>query len=60
MPDGGRRLWVFHPTWHLPVLVVTQDSTGHEVEYYCYDRPLLNVPLDDEDFNPEQMGARRK
>src|SRR5262249_42877590 len=37
LPRGGRRWWMFDPSSRLPVLLITQDETGHEVEYYCYD-----------------------
>jgi hypothetical protein len=53
LPGGGTRLWMFNPTSKLPVLVVAQDETGHEVEYYCYDLFQFPVKLDDVDFNPD-------
>lgn len=49
---GGKRWWFFEATTHLPVLVITMDDTGHEVEYNCYDQIRENVPLTDGDFNP--------
>jgi hypothetical protein len=56
LPRGGRRLWCFDSgNTKLPVLVITQDETGHEVEYYCYDRFLFPVGLDDKDFNPDEL-----
>jgi hypothetical protein len=56
LPRGGRRLWLFDSSnTRLPVLVITQDETGHEVEYYCYDRFLFPVNLDDRDFNPDEL-----
>jgi hypothetical protein len=55
LPHGGKRLWMFDPSNHLPVLVSTQDADGHEVEYYCYDRIQFGVPLDDADFNPDVL-----
>ncbi len=58
MPGGGRRLWYFDPGNHFPVLIVTLDATGHEVEYYCYDRLFINIHLDDDDFNPDKLGTR--
>jgi hypothetical protein len=61
LPHGGKRLWMFDDSNHLPVLVSTQDADGHEVEYYCYDRIQFGVPLDDADFNPDILwpNARR-
>ncbi len=52
---GGRRLWFFDALQGLPLLIVTQDETGQEVEYYCYDRLQYPVQLDDDDFNPEKL-----
>jgi hypothetical protein len=55
LPQGGRR-WVFvDPASHLPVLLITHDDKGHEVEYYCYDRLQYPVRLDDSDFNPDKL-----
>jgi hypothetical protein len=58
LPRGGRRLWFFDPDNHLPVLIITYDDTKKEVEYYLYDRLHFPVKLDDDDFNPEKMGAK--
>jgi Protein of unknown function (DUF1571) len=55
LPRGGRRLWVFDPETKFPILVITHDDTGHEVEYYCYDRFEFPVRLDDDDFNPDKL-----
>jgi hypothetical protein len=59
LPQGGRRLWVFDPLRHLPSLVITSDATGHEVEYYCFDRWQYPVQLDDDDFNPDKLWPSR-
>src|SRR5262249_11018132 len=32
LAHGGRRLWVFDAASKFPVLILTQDDTGHEVE----------------------------
>jgi hypothetical protein len=53
MPKGGKRWWFFEATTHLPVLVITLDEAGHELEYNCYDQLRENVPLTDGDFNPD-------
>jgi hypothetical protein len=58
MPKGGKRLWVFDRLSRLPVLLVTQDAAGHEVEYYFYDRVEYPVRLDDDDFNPDKLWGR--
>jgi len=55
LPRGGRRLWIFDPETKFPVLLVTHDDSGHEVEYYCYDRFEFPVHLDDDDFNPDKL-----
>lgn len=55
LPRGGQRLWFFDPAWHLPVLIITQDETGREVEYYCHDRIQFPVRLDDADFDPDRL-----
>ena len=54
LPKGGRRLWHFDPRNHLPVLLITQNERGQEVEYYCYDR-LLYPKLNDGDFDPKLL-----
>jgi hypothetical protein len=59
LPHGGKRLWVFDAQTKFPTLLVTQDETGHEVEYYCYDRFEFPVRLDDDDFNPDRLWTRR-
>lgn len=59
LPQGGRRCWYFDPVGGLPTLVVTQDKTDHEVEYYCYDRLETPVNLDDDDFNPEKLWKKK-
>jgi hypothetical protein len=55
LPRGGRRWLMFDPASRMPVLVMTQDESGHEVEYYCYDRIEWPVKLDDDDFNPDRL-----
>jgi hypothetical protein len=60
LPRGGRRLWVFDPLTKFPVLIITHDDTGHEVEYYCYDRFEFPVHLDDDDFNPDKLWSPKR
>ncbi len=55
LPRGGRRLMYFDPQWQLPMLVITYDEKGNEVEYYHYDRLMTPVHLDDDDFNPNKL-----
>lgn len=53
--QGGRRQLYFNPSSGLPVLVITTDHTGREVEYYCYDRVQYPVQLLDDEFDPEKL-----
>lgn len=55
VPRGGRRLCLFDLAARLPVLVVTFDASGNEVEYYCYDRLQFPVKLNDDDFDPDKL-----
>ncbi|HEY1378881.1 MAG TPA: DUF1571 domain-containing protein [Gemmataceae bacterium] len=55
IPDGGRRLVYFDPATHFPVVSLTYDPTGREVDFYCFDRFQLDVKLDDDDFNPDKL-----
>jgi hypothetical protein len=55
LPRGGKRQLYFDTVSHLPVLVITKDERGQEVEYYRFDRFQKNVKLDDDDFNPEKL-----
>jgi hypothetical protein len=55
LPHGGKRTLFFDQRSHLPVLLVTLDNTGHEVEYYRYDYFEYPVKLDDDDFNPDKL-----
>jgi hypothetical protein len=58
LPHGGHRLWAFDPQTKFPALLITYDETGHEVEYYSYDRFEFPVHLDDDDFNPDKLWKR--
>ncbi|MFO0969288.1 MAG: DUF1571 domain-containing protein [Gemmataceae bacterium] len=55
LPEGGQRLWFFDPGLGLPVLIITHDKSGHEVEYYCHDRFIIPGHLSDDDFNPDLL-----
>jgi len=52
---GGRRWWFFDPATGLPALVIAHNAAGQEVEWYCFDRLLLNVGLDNDDFDPAKL-----
>ncbi|MBL8793278.1 MAG: DUF1571 domain-containing protein [Planctomycetia bacterium] len=60
LPGGGRRWWYFDPVTGFPTLIVTMDSAGQQVEYYCYDKFLMPAGLDDDDFNPDRLGKGRR
>jgi hypothetical protein len=55
LPRGGNRLYGFDPDSQLPVLVITRDDRGAEVEYYRYDRLQFPVLLDADDFDPDKL-----
>jgi hypothetical protein len=55
LPGGGTRQVFFDSTSHLPVLLITRDAQGRELEYYAYDRLQYPVKLDDDDFNPDKL-----
>jgi hypothetical protein len=56
LPKGGQRIWYFDTTLRFPVLVITHDALGQEVEYYCFDRFLFPGRIQDEEFNPANLG----
>jgi hypothetical protein len=60
LPGGGRRWWFFDPQNGLPVLVITHDAAGQQVEFYCYDRLMYPVRLDDADFDPTRLGKEKR
>jgi len=53
LPKGGQRLWFFDTVHHLPVLIITHDHIGMEVEYYCYQEIQPASALADDDFDPQ-------
>jgi hypothetical protein len=59
LPRGGKRFCLFEPVNRFPALVITHNETGHEVEYYCYDRFQFPVRLDQDDFNPQKLWSRK-
>jgi hypothetical protein len=60
LPRGGRRMRFYDATTKLPTLIITYDDTGHEVEYYCFDRLQYPVKLDDDDFDPDKLWPVKK
>lgn len=64
LPQGGKRTFYFNADpdsteYQLPVLVITEDETGREVEYYLYDRLSPNVGLTEKDFDPTVVWGKR-
>ncbi len=57
LPRGGKRWCFVDRDSRLPVLIVTHDERGQEVEHYRYDRFQV-VPLDDDDFDPDKLWGR--
>nr|BAL53814.1 hypothetical conserved protein [uncultured Planctomycetota bacterium] len=64
LPRGGKRYFFLATDPRvqecgLPVLVITQDENGREVEYYCYDRFSVNIGLTDADFDPDHLWGKK-
>jgi hypothetical protein len=59
LPRGGHRLVFFAADSHLPVLIITHDDQGHEVEYYCYEQIEHPARFSDDDFDPDRLWAKR-
>ena len=60
LPEGGKRASFFDTSADarsagLPVLVITHDAKGKEVEYYLFDRFLISITLKDADFDAEKL-----
>jgi hypothetical protein len=58
LPRGGRRYYFFDPDTQLPMLIVTLDERGKQVEYYFHDRLQASVHLDAADFDPAKLWAK--
>jgi hypothetical protein len=59
LPRGGQRLVFFASDSHLPVLIVTKNEQGHEVEYYCYERIEYPAQFSDDHFDPDRLWGKR-
>lgn len=64
LDKGGKRQLFFDPkpdspSYMLPVLVITTDAAGKEVEYYCFDRLKTPTGLKDADWNPAMLGKKK-
>jgi hypothetical protein len=63
LPSGGKQHVYFDPNpespgFAFPVLIVTTDPAGREVEYYCFDRFRAPAGLTDADFHPDRLGRK--
>lgn len=64
LKKGGRRRMFFatrpgRPSFGLPVITLAYDHAGREVEYFCLDRFLYPIRLDDRDFDPDFLWKKR-
>jgi hypothetical protein len=56
LPKGGQRLWYFDSSLRFPVLVIANDASGKEVEYYFFDAFLFPGQIREEEFTPASLG----
>jgi Protein of unknown function (DUF1571) len=64
LPNGAKRTYYFDTSRDgvsagLPVIVMTFENSGKEVEYYCFDRFQFPVSFTDAEFNPEKAWPRK-
>ncbi len=64
LAKGGKRQVYFDPKpdspgYVLPILVVTTDADGKEVEYYFFDQLKVPSGLKDADWNPANLGKKK-
>lgn len=60
MPAGGARYYFFDlkkgsPSYGMPVLVIANDASDKEVEYYLFAKVHSPARLTDADFNPARL-----
>lgn len=65
LPRGGKKFIYFDlkdgsASYGFPVLIITLDDAGKEVEYYCFDRFKNPAKLTDADFSPDRLQGKRK
>jgi hypothetical protein len=58
MAQGGQRQWFFDPVYCLPLLTISTDASGQELEYYCYHSFQVSAQLSNDDFNPTTLWRR--
>lgn len=54
LPRGGQRLWFFDKVRNVPLLLITHDHAGQEVEYFCWEE-LRPATFSDADFDPHVL-----
>ena len=64
LAKGGKRQVYFDPKpdspgYLYPILVVTADAEGKEVEYYFFDQLKVPCGLTDADWNPATLGKKK-
>ena len=64
LAKGGKRQVYFDPKpdspgYLYPILVVTTDADGKEVEYYFFDQLKVPCGLTDADWNPATLGKKK-
>ncbi|MCU0702824.1 MAG: DUF1571 domain-containing protein [Fimbriiglobus sp.] len=64
LPKGGKRVYHFDAdpkssSYGLPVLVISLDHDGKEVEYYCFTDFKLVGELTDADFDHTKVGKKK-
>lgn len=65
LPRGGKKVVYFDlkedsPAYGFPVLLITLDENGREVEYYFFDKIRNPAGLTDADFHPDRLQARKR
>ena len=60
LPNGATRLYFFDmnrgsPSYGMPVLIITTEPTGREVEYYRYEKMKQPANLTDAHFDPARL-----
>ena len=65
LPKGGSRTYGFDAdkksqAYGLPVLVVTTDEKGKEVEFYSFSGFRLPAKFTDADFSPDRLGGKKR
>ncbi len=65
LPKGGKKIVYFDltegsPAYGFPVLLITHDENGREVENYFFDKIKCPAGLRDSDFNADRLHTRNR